>query len=423
MLRYVDMSQEIEEIKAKVDLIDFIGSYIKLTPAGVNYKAPCPFHNEKTPSFMANKAKQIWKCFGCNEGGDIFTFLMKIEGLEFPEALKILAQRAGVTLSRSNPEVSSKKNRLHDLTDLTARYWHKILLESSQAEKVREYLKQRNVSDDAIEDFKIGYAVESWDNLIDFLTKKGFGIEEVFSAGLAVRKEKGSGFYDRFRNRLMFPILDLSGQADGFGGRILFTEEGAKYINTPQTEIYNKSLILYGLYQAKEAIRRQDSCILVEGYMDVIPLHQAGFKNAVAISGTALTLEQIRILKRYTDNLVIALDMDAAGRMAAERSIDLALSEEMNVKAIRLPHGKDPGECVAKSPEDFRRALTEAQPVMDYFFDETFNKYDSSLPENKKMIAKILLNKIVRLGNLIERDFWLKELAFKLNVSETVLRE
>ncbi|MEI6288506.1 MAG: DNA primase [bacterium] len=417
------MSREIEEIKAKLDIADIIGGYLRLTPAGVNFKANCPFHNEKTPSFMVNKSKQLWRCFGCNEGGDIFEFVMKIENLDFAEALKMLAQKAGVQLSRSEPGMDSQKNRLFSLCNLSARYWHQVLLKSSQAETARNYLQTRGLSSDAIDDFCIGYSMDSWDDLINFLRKKGFTDNEIFLAGLSVKKERGNGFYDRFRGRIMFPIYDLSGRIVGFGGRTMKADELAKYINTSQTAIYNKSLILYGLNFAKDQIKKQDACILVEGYMDVIPSHQAGVKNVVSISGTALTIEQIKILKRYSNNLLLSLDMDTAGQMAASRSIDLALENEMNVKVITLAFGKDPGECIKNNPQDWTEAIGKAQNVMDYFLTKIMSEYDMNTQDGRKLIVKFLLEKINKMANPLDKDFWLKKLAQKISVSENSLRE
>ncbi|HPN81619.1 MAG TPA: DNA primase [bacterium] len=417
------MSRETEEIKAKLDLVDLMSEYIRLTPAGMNYRALCPFHNEKTPSLMISRSKQIWKCFGCGAGGDIFDFLMGIERVEFGEALKLLADKAGVKLSGINQAKQDKGNRHYDICRLAARYWHKVLRESPKGQNARAYLQQRGLSEETIEDFNLGYAVDSWDNLLKFLTGRGFSQAEIFAAGLSVKKNQGIGFYDRFRDRITFPIIDLHGRTVGFGARALKADDLAKYINTPQTVIYNKSAVLYGLYQARAAIKERDLAILVEGYMDVIPSYQIGVKNVVAISGTALTLEQIKLLKRYSNNLAIALDMDAAGRQAAERSIDLALSQEMNVRVLTLAQGKDPGECIKIDPDDWRRAIEQAQPALDYFFDLAFGQWPAAKPEAKKKIGQFLLAKISAIGNPIERDYWLKELAQRLSVSEAILRE
>lgn len=417
-------SPEIQEIKDKINIVDFIGEYLRLTPAGTGiYKALCPFHNEKTPSMIVSPARNSWHCFGCGAGGDVFEFLMKTENLEFAEALKVLAQKAGVVLSRQNREVLSRKNRLFDLCDLTARYFNRVLLESSRAQEVREYLKNRGISDDSIEQFRLGYAVDEWDNLYNFLIKKNYRPEEIFKAGLTVNKERGSGFYDRFRHRLMFPIIDHHGRTVGFGGRALKKDEPAKYINNPQTDIYNKSEALYGLYWAKDFIRKADQCILVEGYMDVIPSHQAGVKNVVSISGTALTEQQLKNLRRYTNNLALSLDMDDAGQRAALRSIELALQNEINVKVITLAQGKDPGECATNSPDDWKKAIGEAESVMEYFISRAVKGRDINNPEDKKAIAKFMTDKIIQLGNPVERDHWLRQLSDRLGVSEESVRE
>jgi DNA primase len=417
------MSSEIDEIKSKLDIVEFVSEYLRLTPAGANFKANCPFHNEKTPSFMVNRERGIWRCFGCGEGGDALEFLMKMENIPFPEALKVLAQRTGVTLTRERQEVNTGKNRLYDLCLLAANYWHKVLLDSPCAVAVRDYLAGRGLSEETIDDFKIGYAIESWDNLLQFLLKRGYGEQEIAGAGLIVRKNQGSGYYDRFRDRVMFPIWDYHGRVVGFGGRALKSDETAKYINTPQSEIYNKSEVLYGLYQAKQEIKKADLTILVEGYMDVIPSHQAGIKNVVSISGTALTDGQIRILKRYSSNLAIALDRDEAGRVAALRSIDLALQLEMNVRVISVPFGKDPGECVKNNSADWVQAIGEAKEAMEYFFTEAREGKDPSNSADRKAIVKFMLEKILRLGSEVDRDFWIKRVAQDLSISEPLLRE
>ena len=347
---------------------------------------------------------------------------MKTENIPFPEALKVLAQRTGVTLSTYQQEVSTGKNRLYDLCQLAANYWHKVLLDSSRAAEVRQYLVSRGLLEETVDDFKIGYAIDCWDNLLQFLLRRGYSEKEIAAAGLIVRKNQG-GYYDRFRDRLMFPIWDYHGRIVGFGGRALGSDEAAKYINTPQSEIYNKSEVLYGLYQAKREIKKADLTILVEGYMDVIPSHQAGIKNVVSISGTALTDNQIRILKRYSPNLAIALDQDEAGKVAALRSIDLALQLEMNVRVISVPYGKDPGECVKNNPDDWVRAIGESQEAMEYFFNEARAGKDPSDSADRKTIVKFMLEKISRLGSEVDRDFWIKRVAQDLSLSEPLLRE
>lgn len=418
------MPSQIDEIKARIDIVDLISEYVRLKQAGANWKALCPFHNEKTPSFMVSRDKQIWHCFGCGEGGDIFTFMQKIEGLEFSEALRLLAKKAGVKLEYQDPELASQKNRLLDICQLAANFWHKILLDSSQGQKAQQYLKKRQVNDQIIADFKLGYAPDSWDILIKFLKKKGFTDNEIFLAGLSVKKERGEDFYDRFRDRIIFPINDIHGNPVGFSGRTLKSDETiAKYINTPQTLIYNKSLILYNLDKAKQEIKKQNSALVVEGQMDVLASVQAGVPNVIASSGTAFTSDQIRILKRYTNNIAIAFDTDVAGESAAKRGIDLALAAEINVKIITLPKGKDPDECIKENPANWTKAVKAAKSIMDYYFDQVKSHLDLTQVEGKKEAAKILLAVIAKIGNKIEQTHWLQQLSELLKVPEQILRE
>lgn len=441
-------SPEVEQIKAKIDVAELVGEYLKLTPAGTGvYRALCPFHNEKTPSFMVSPARGSWHCFGCSTGGDIFEFLMKIENIDFPEALKILAQKAGVTLSRHRPEVASRKNSLYDVCELASRYWQRVLQESPRAQVARDYLAGRGVSEEIIENFKIGYAIDDWSNLYDFLRKKGFGEQEIFSAGFTIRKDRGSGYYDRFRNRIIFPIIDHNGRVCGFTGRTLSKDEPAKYVNTPQTDIYNKSAIVFALYQAKNEIRKQDFVVVVEGQMDAVSCHQYGFKNTVASSGTALTKDQLQLLKRYTNNIYFALDADSAGQKATDRGNDLisqmdkvvvqgvdkngrvsqfvdpALSYNLNLKIISIPSGKDPDECLKNNPADWAQAVTNAQPALEYFWRVSSVGQDLTDPQIKKAVAKFLGEKIARLDDPIERDHWLQEISHRLGVREEALRE
>jgi len=462
-------SQEIEEIKAKINLAEFIGEYVRLSPAGINnFKALCPFHNEKTPSFMVSPDKGIWHCFGCGEGGDVFAFLMKMESWEFVEALKFLAEKTGVVLQHRPKESQENRNSLYDVCALAAKYWQKILTDSPAGQIARDYLKSRGLTEEIISDWQIGYAPESWDNLLNFLIKRGFKEPEVFAAGLIVKKPQGYGFYDRFRNRIMFPLSDANGRVVGFSGRALKSDEQpqlntasggpapgrdltgqAKYINTPQTAIYNKSLIVFGLDKAKRAIKELDAVIIVEGQLDVITSHQYGFTNTVGSSGTALTFEQVKLLNRYSRNLLFALDADVAGQKAIDhgedivrnfisssassvgvdrfgrlrRFIDPLLSSGATLKVIEIYSGKDPDECIRNNPNDWQQAIDSAKPIMQYYFDRLFKNKDVNQPAERKIIIQFLLNKIIKINDPIERDYWLKVLAQKANASETVLRE
>lgn len=422
------MSQISDEIKSKLDIIDLISEYIQLKPAGANFKACCPFHQEKSPSFMVSRPKQIWHCFGCSSGGDIFGFVMKMEGMEFPEALRLLAEKAGVELpAYSNELSSSARNRILDILKLAAKFYHKTLMESSRAQTARDYLQKRGLTAATIEEWQIGFVPDVWDALTGFLLKKGFGINDLLASGLTIQKA-GGGNYDRFRGRIMFPLSDVHGNVVGFTGRLLDESKenaGGKYVNTPQTEVYDKSKVLFGLNKAKQEIKRQDRVIIVEGQMDVIACHQAGQINVVASSGTALTLEQIKLLKRFTNNLYLAFDADAAGQNAAERGISLALEQGMQVRVITLPPeaGKDPDECLKKNPDLWFKAADSAQLFMEYFFQKNLAGKNLADPTIRSQVANALLNQIAKIPDVIEQDFWLKKLTGVLDVDITLLRE
>lgn len=419
-------TDNIEEIKSKVDVVDLVQEYIQIKPAGTNnFKANCPFHHEKTPSFMVSRDKQIWHCFGCGEGGDIFSFVMKMEGLEFPEALRVLAKKAGVELQYRDPALNNQKTKLQDICRYAAEFYHKILIDHPKAQPVRDYLKKRQVKDDTVETWMIGFAPDAWETLHDFLIKKGFAEEDIFLAGLTVKKERGSGYYDRFRNRLVFPVRDPHGTIVGFGGRWLGPEkaEAAKYVNSPQTLIYDKSYILYGYDLAKQAIKQEKLAVVVEGYMDCIASHQAGVENVVASSGTALTLGQVKLIKRMTTNVAFAFDQDIAGDTASRRGIEVAWQEEMNTKVIRIAGAKDPDELVKKGAELWRQAIAGAQSVMDYYFTSVLGKVNLKKVEDKKSAAKTLLGVIAKLADRIEQTHYLQKLSTALNVPEDVLRD
>lgn len=446
------MLQPSEEIKQKIDIVDLIREYVPIKPAGLNFRGACPFHREKTPSFMVSPEKQIWHCFGCGKGGDIFSFIMEIENVEFAEALRILAPKAGVVLRKQDPKLTSQKNRVSDIMELARRFYHKNLLENREAASAREYLKKRGIDDEIIEEWQIGYSPDSWDITINLLRKNGFRDEEIFAAGLSVKGNNRPGYYDRFRGRIMFPINETNGQTVGFSARVSPEKENSetmgKYINSPQTVIYDKSKILYGLDKAKPAIKKEDAVIIVEGQMDVITSHQFGYKNTVASSGTALTSDQVELLiKRYTKNFIFALDADSAGQTAVDRGVDTAkridyheidgedsrgkklkfidplLSNSINIKIIEIPAGKDPDESIRKNPGGWSEAIAKAKPIMEYYFDKETGGKDLEKVENKREVTRVLLGKIAKLADKIEQDFWLKKLAEKIDVAENILRE
>jgi DNA primase len=417
------VSSPIYEIKNRLDILEVISSYIKLQKAGVNYRAVCPFHSEKKPSFFVSPVRQIWHCFGCGIGGDIFKFVMQIEGVEFGDALRILAQRAGVELKKQTPEYDkwrSERERLYEICEWATKFFEKQLKESLIGKESKKYLLSRGISEESIKKWRIGYAPDVWQGLSDFLNSRGYRKEEIGKAGLALTSEQGS-FYDRFRGRIIFPIFDLNSQIVGFGGRVFKEKdkaEIAKYVNTPNTILYDKSRILYGLDSAKVEIRKKDNCILVEGYTDTIMCHQAGSVNVVATSGTALTPYQLKILKRYTENLTLGFDMDVAGDTATKRGIDLAQNQGFNIKIIRLPEGKDAADIILKNPKEWEKAIGGAKSILDFYFESAFSQKDPKTPEGKREISKILLPIIKRIPNQIERFFWIQKLAKELEVKE-----
>jgi len=424
---------QVEEIKSRLDIVEIIREYIPLKPAGINFRALCPFHREKSPSFIVSPEKQIWHCFGCGRGGDVFSFIMEIEGLGFAEVLRDLAPRAGVTLKRQDPKLTSQRNRLLDIMETAVNYYHKAL-DREEAKSVRQYLAGRGLKEETIESWQIGYSPDSWDDLINLLKGKGYTENEIFLAGLSTKKDNSSKFYNRFRNRIMFPIFDINGAAVAFSARVRPEKEGdpstgsgqvkmGKYINSPATMIYDKSRILFGLDKAKMAIKNEDSAIVVEGQMDIITAHQNDFKNVVASSGTALTGEQVKLLKRYTDNIALGFDMDQAGQMAADRGVREAMAAEMNIKIIIISSGKDPDECIRNNREDWVTAVAEAKPIMQYYFNKIFSGLNLEEVGDKRRAVKEILPILAKLGNKIEQDFWLKKLAEKIEVEENILRE
>ena len=419
------ISSPIEEIKNRLDIVEVVGAYIKLQKAGANFRAVCPFHSEKKPSLFISPVRQIWHCFGCNTGGDIFRFVMQIEGVEFGDALRILAQKAGIELKKQDPKIKTERNRLYEICELTCRFFEKQLEGSSTGKEAKQYLLDRGIRAESISKWRVGYAPDVWQGLSDFLNSRGYQKAEIEKAGLGLTSEKGS-FYDRFRGRIIFPISDLNSQIVGFGGRVFKEKdkiEVAKYVNTPQTILYDKSRILYGLDKSKVEIRKKDSCILVEGYTDAIMAFQSGTENVAATSGTALTPFQLKILKRYSSNLLSAFDMDVAGDSATKKGIELAQSQGFNIKVITMPQGQDPADIIAKDQEGWQRKIAEAKSILEFYFETTFSKFDPKNPEGKREISKIILPVIKRIPNKIEAAHWVQELAKRLGVKEGVVEE
>lgn len=417
------MSDQIKEIKDRLSVSDVVGDYVKLQQKGNSLKACCPFHNEKTPSFQVSDDKGIWHCFGCGKGGDIFTFVEEIESVEFKEALKILAEKAGIELKRFDKEKIKQEKSAKTLLELTALFFEKALEKSESGKIAREYIQKRDIPVELVSRFRIGYSPDSYDILSSFLLKKGYKPQHLAQYGLVVKKPDGSS-YDRFRNRLMFPIADQNGNVVGFGARELEGDRGPKYLNSPETPIYHKSNILYGYHLAKREARKKDQMIVVEGYMDVIASHKAEIQNIVASSGTALTIEQVRLIKRITQNVYLAFDMDNAGAEATRRGVKIALTEQMNIKIVEIPNGKDPDEAIKEDPEIWKIALKNAKPVMDYFFNKALEKNAVDNLEGKKALFKELTEWIACIIDPIEKDHYIKELSGLLGVaSEIIIKE
>ncbi|MEA3453287.1 MAG: DNA primase [Patescibacteria group bacterium] len=417
------MDSPINEIKERLDVVDVISGYIKTEKTGANYRALCPFHSEKKPSLFISPTRQIWKCFGCGASGDMFGFVEQIEGVEFGDALRILAKRAGVELRKQNPKIETARKRFYEICEWAVKFFEKQLYNGQIGKKAKDYLLKRGITEKSIKEWRIGFAPETWDSLLNFLKTKGFSVGEIERAGLILTNDKGK-IYDRFRGRIIFPIFDLNSQTIGFGGRAFtqYREKGkevtAKYLNIPNTLLYNKSKVLYGLNRAKVPIRKEDACVLVEGYTDVIMSHQAGVENVVATSGTALTNDQLVILKRYSENLITAFDMDIAGDSATKRGIDLAQAQGFDIKVVHLSEGKDPADVAFSKAEDWKTAVKEAKSIIDFYFENAFSMFDSQKAEGKRKISQTLLPVIKRIQNKIEQSSWIKELAMKLEVSE-----
>ncbi len=408
---------DVEEIKSRLNIVDVIGGYVKLTQAGINYKALCPFHHEKTPSFVVNEERQVFHCFGCGKGGDIFTFIQEIDGVDFREALKLLADRAGVQLKGYDGQKSQEKSQSRNILKEAVSIFQENL-ESSAGKQAGKYLKERGVSVAMMEKFALGFALDGWQGLFDKLIRLKFKPEEIKKAGLAVESEKRPGsFYDRFRNRIMFPIYSSFGEPLGFSARLLPGDDSemGKYINTPQTEVYDKSQALYGINLAKNAIKQKDFCILLEGNLDVVMSHIAEVENVVATCGTAVTKDQLKIIQRYSNNIAFAFDVDEAGIKASKKGIDLALSVGANVKAIDLgiagKGNKDVADIVQKSPKKWREISQKAKPAMEYYFDIILKGYDKSDVDQRKEITDELLEKIALFPSKIDQAYYLEKLA------------
>ncbi|SMB93035.1 DNA primase [Thermanaeromonas toyohensis ToBE] len=416
----------IEEIKTRVDIIDLISEYVPLKRRGQNYVGLCPFHTEKTPSFTVSPSKQLFYCFGCGVGGDAFTFLMKREGLNFSEALTRLAERVGINLEEGEGagifKLRREKERLYQIGALAARFYHLILLRHPTAAQAREYLQRRRVSLEAVRKFELGYAPDSPRALVDYLKRHGFHPREIALAGLAASRAP-EGSFDRFRRRLMFPVKDPAGKVIGFGGRALDNSE-PKYLNTPETPLFRKGHHLYGLHLAVAGIRRRGKAVVVEGYLDAISAWQHGVDNVVATLGTALTIEQARALKRYTEEVIIAYDADAAGRAAALRVLGVLADMGLRVRVLLLPEGKDPDEFLQRQGgQAFQKLVEEAPPWLVYIIEQVAQSYNLADPsECVKAIQKIIPY-LAKIEDAVERDNYVRILSRRTGQLETAIYE
>ena len=379
---------EIEDIKNKLDIVDVISQYIPLKKAGRNYKGVCPFHSEKTPSFMVSSEKQIFHCFGCGKGGDIFGFLMEKEGLSFVEALNQLAEKAGIELKTQSLDWG-EKSKLFAINELANKFFEKSLTDSEEGRIAMNYLVNRGINRDTIKTFRVGYASKGWEYLYKFLQRKEYIKADIDRAGLIVQRRKGWG--DKFRNRIMFPIANVGGKIAGFTGRVLNPEDLPKYLNSPETPVFNKSKILYGLAITKEEISKTKTAILVEGQMDVLASYQAGVKNVIASSGTALTMDQIHLIRRYAETLILALDADSAGGQATKRAIELASTYDLEIKVAILGKYKDPDEVIKDGVDKWKEIIDKAVPIIDFYIQYAVNKYGKdTIVAKKKIVAEVL---------------------------------
>lgn len=413
--------EKIEEVKERSSIVGVISEYMPLTKRGINHVGLCPFHSEKTPSFTVNEAKKIFYCFGCNTTGNAITFVMKKEGLPFPEALRLIARKYGIPVPEERSAAADSREPLYQALKLAVEYFSGEL-KAPEGRPGKEYLVKRGFDGEIASRFHIGYAPESWDGLVLFLRKRGVAMEAAEKAGLVVRRKDSPGYYDRFRGRLIFPITDSKGRVTGFGGRALDDSALPKYLNSPESPVFRKGETLYGFYQARQSISRENSAIVVEGYFDLLALHKYGFTNSVATMGTALTPEQIRTIKGYTSSVYALFDSDQAGKNAAIRSLGLFLDEEVTCRAILLSEGKDPDEFLASlGPEAMREAIARAQPLMEFFLKELKLKFDLLTPEGKRRYLDGAMPYLSRVRNIAEKGHYAGVAASVLGLPPEVI--
>lgn len=417
---------KIQEVLDRTNIVDLISGYVNLKRAGTNYKGLCPFHSEKTPSFVVSENKQMFHCFGCGAGGNALKFYMEIESKSFPEALREMAERAGIVIEEVNltPEEDKRKKqykRYLAINKLSAEYFKYNLQNSQEGKKAREYLKKRKLSDELIEKFNLGWAEDSWHNLKDFLNSKRISDDELYRLGLLSKNQDGSRFFDKFRGRIIFPIQDVNGNFIAFGGRIIGEGE-PKYLNSPDTPVYNKGRHLYALNNAKLEIRKKDFALLVEGYMDVLICHQFGIENAIASLGTALTAEQAKLLMRYTIECKVAYDGDNAGKKASLRAFEVLAEAGMKTQAIQFPDGIDPDDFLLKyGPLKFEKLIEKAEHPVIFKLEYLIPEGELNISDKNNLIAEVSED-VFRVKSTILRDYIVKQMSMKLGLQEDLVR-
>ena len=419
-----------ERVRDATDIVDLVSEHVQLVKKGRNFSGLCPFHDEKTPSFSVNPDGQFYHCFGCGAGGDVFKFIQEIDRVTFVEALKFLAERAGIALpEHSGPsrEKAAAEDELYRANDLAQKYFNHLLLNDDVGTGARTYLQTRGLTDETIEHFGLGYAPPAWDALLKVAGRRGLSPQILERAGLAVPRPKGGGHYDRFRDRVTFPIANLSHRTIAFGARALQSDQEPKYLNTSETPIYHKGRVLYGLSMARDAIRRQDAVLVVEGYMDLISLAQAGIQHVVATAGTALTEDHCRLLARFARQLVLLFDGDAAGYSAAMRALEVLLGTSLDVRVVSLPSEHDPDTFIqAHGPERLLNQAENAQSVLDFYLGRLAQQHDLSSMEGKGRAVetfKPLIAKLNKPQDAVRRDLLLREVAQRLAIDEQALRD
>ena len=417
------MEDAVTQIKQKLDIVDVIGSYISLKKSGRNYKALCPFHNEKTPSFMVSQELQIYKCFGCGVGGDIFNFVEAIEGVDFPRALEILAEKAGVKLVKSKDydAQSQIKKKIYEINEITTKFYQYMLLKHKVGANALNYLKkERKLNEDSIKTFRLGYAPDSWDTLCGFLRKKGFKEEDLILSGVAVKRSSGNDIIDKFRGRVVFPLINTDNRVLGFTGRTIFDRE-PKYLNTSETPVFHKSFFIFGLDKNRLNVKKTGA-VFVEGQMDVISAYQCGIKNVVCVSGTSLTENQLDILSRYTQDVAFCFDSDFAGIEASYRAIEMAEKKNFNVRAVLIPEPfKDLDDLIKSDANRAKEVIGNPIPIYDFFLTTVLKKYDKRTAIGKKKIMEDLVPLFSKISNRILFDHYVKQISSELEISENTI--